>query len=64
MGTYTMEYVIREWKKGKLTAEQVIGQILLMLQEIKNHLAQIESRLGHLEQAPKPKPPASMQGRG
>jgi len=52
MGTYTLEHIIREWKKGGLTAEQVIGQILLMIQDIQKQLAQIESRLIRLEKLP------------
>lgn len=52
MGTYSLEYVIQGWKKGKLSAEQVIGQILLMIQEIRRQLAQIEARLARLEQPP------------
>jgi len=52
MGTYTLEHIIREWKKGELTADQVIGQILLMIQDIQKQLAQIESRLIRLEKLP------------
>lgn len=52
MGTYTLEHIIREWKKGELTAEQVIGQILLTIQDIQKQLAQIESRLIRLEKLP------------
>jgi hypothetical protein len=50
MGTYSLEHIIREWGKGKLTEEQVIGQLLLILQGIKKQLDLIESRLVHLEQ--------------
>jgi len=50
MGAYSLEHVIREWGKGNLTTEQVIGQILLMIQEIQTRLARIESKLAHLEQ--------------
>ena len=50
MGTYSLEHIIQEWGKGKLTEEQVVGQILLILQGIHKHLALLESRLGHLEQ--------------
>ncbi len=51
MGAYSLEHIIREWGKGNLTAEQVIGQILLVIQEMQTRLARIESRLAHLEQA-------------
>jgi len=50
MGTYSLEHIIREWGKGELTVEQVVGQILLVIQEIQVRLARIESRLARLEQ--------------
>ena len=53
MGTYTLDYIIREWGKGNLTAEQVIGQLLLVVQAIHRQLEHIESRLARLEQASK-----------
>jgi hypothetical protein len=53
MGAYSLEHIIREWGKGNLTVEQVIGQILLLIQEIQTRLAHIESRLAHLEQVSK-----------
>jgi len=33
MGTYSLEFIIREWGKGNLTIEQVLGQVLLLLQQ-------------------------------
>jgi hypothetical protein len=51
MGTYSLEHIIREWGKGELTAEQVIGQILLVIREIQARLTCIESRLARLEQS-------------
>jgi hypothetical protein len=53
MGTYSLEHILQEWGKGSLTAEQVIGQILLLIQEMQKQLAQIEARLVRLEQASK-----------
>jgi hypothetical protein len=53
MGTYSLEHIIREWKKAELTAEQVIGQILLKIQEMQKQLEQIETRLARLEQPAK-----------
>ena len=50
MGTYSLEHIIQEWGKGKLTEEQVMGQILLIIQGMLKQLALVESRLGHLEQ--------------
>lgn len=57
MGTYSLEHIIQEWGKSKLTEEQVIGQLLLILQGIKQQLELIESRLVHLEQLAKRQPP-------
>ncbi len=51
MGTYPLEYLIREWGKGALTEEQVIGQVLLLIQEARKQLAEIESKLLSLERA-------------
>ena len=48
MGTYPLETIIREWGREKLTTEQVVGQILLILQEIYKRLSEIEARLAAL----------------
>ena len=53
MGTYSLEHIIQEWGKGKLTEEQVIGQVLLILQEVKEQFARVEARLLRLEQTSK-----------
>ncbi len=45
MGTYGLENVIRGWEQGKLTSEQAIGQILLLLQELEERLLSLERRL-------------------
>lgn len=45
MGTYGLEGVIRAWGRGDLTAEQTIGQILLLLQELEERMRSIECRL-------------------
>lgn len=34
MGMYPLEELIRKWRLGELTVEQVIGQILLHLQRL------------------------------
>jgi len=57
MGTYTLEHIIQEWGKSKLTEEQVIGQILLILQGIHKQLALVEGRLARLEQVKREPPP-------
>ena len=53
MGTYPLETIIREWKNGKLTTEQTVGQVLLLIQEMQKRMAEIESRLFRCEQARK-----------
>jgi hypothetical protein len=50
VGTYPLETIIREWKNGKLTTEQTIGQVLLLIQEMKERMAEIEARLFRCEQ--------------
>jgi hypothetical protein len=45
MGTYGLEGVILAWEQGRLTTEQAIGQILLLLQEIEERLRSVEQRL-------------------
>lgn len=50
MGNYTLEYIIQEWGKGNLTAEQVIGQVLLWVQKLQERLDRAETRLFKLEQ--------------
>jgi len=45
MGTYGLEGVIRAWEREQLTAEQAIGQILLLLQELEERIGRIERRL-------------------
>lgn len=50
MGTYGLADVIRAWDQEQLTTEQVIGQILLLLQELEERLGSVEHRLErHLE---------------
>ncbi len=50
MGTYDLEHLIHEWGHGRLTEEQAIGQVLLMIRELRQQLAEIERRLLRLEQ--------------
>ncbi len=43
MGAYSLESVIQKWEQGKLTTEQAIGQLLLLVQSL-------SARVGVLEQ--------------
>lgn len=53
MGTYPLETTIREWANGKLTTEQAIGQILQLIQQMKEEIAELEARIYRCEQARK-----------
>ncbi len=44
MSAYPLEKVIQLWKAGKLTPEQAIGQILLLLQGLQKRLDELERR--------------------
>ena len=44
MGTYSLEEMIQRWYSEDLTAEQVIGQILQLLQELSQRVNDLESR--------------------
>jgi hypothetical protein len=46
MGHYGLEGVILAWKKGLLTTEQAIGQVLLLMQEFDRRLSRLEERNG------------------
>jgi len=45
MGTYGLEGVIRAWEQEQLTTEQAIGQILLLIGELKEQIQNLERRL-------------------
>ena len=45
MGTYGLEGVVRAWEQEQLTTEQAIGQILLLIKELKEQVQPLERRL-------------------
>ena len=49
MATYELETIIKLWEVEKLTAEQAIGQMLQLFQELKGQLREVEKRLRELE---------------
>jgi hypothetical protein len=51
MSTYGLDEVIKMWGAGKLTPEQAIGQILLLIQERDERLQELENRVSALRQA-------------
>jgi hypothetical protein len=44
MGTYSLDEMIQRWYAEDLTAEQVIGQILQVLQELTQRVNDLENR--------------------
>jgi len=42
MGTYGLKGAIQAWDMGKLTTEQAIGQILLLLMELHERITALE----------------------
>ena len=44
MSTYGLKLVIQMWSVDKLTAEQAIGQMLLLLQEMDERIKELENR--------------------
>jgi len=42
MSSYSLEEVIKRWEQGTLTSDQMIGQIILLIQ-------QLSARVGSLE---------------
>ena len=44
MGTYSLDEIIQRWFAEDLTAEQVIGQILQVLQELTQRVNDLENR--------------------
>ncbi len=44
MGNYSIEELIQRWFTEDLTAEQLIGQILQVLQELTRRVEELESR--------------------
>ena len=44
MGTYGLKGVLQAWELGKLTTEQAVGQILLLLVDLHERLTTLERR--------------------
>ena len=55
MGTYGLKGIIQAWDMDKLTTEQAIGQILLLLTDLHERITALEK-----EARAKPKHPASL----
>ena len=59
MSTYGLEEVIHKWEVGKLTVEQAIGQILLLIRERDERLQELERRVSAQSLAPDKEHPAA-----
>jgi hypothetical protein len=44
MGAYNLDTVLKKWERGELTAEQTIGQILLLLRAMTERIGQLETQ--------------------
>ena len=44
MGLYSLDELVQRWYTEDLTAEQVIGQILQVLQELTRRVEELESK--------------------
>ena len=44
MGTYSLEELLQRWYTEDLSAEQVMGQILQVLQELTRRVDELENR--------------------
>jgi hypothetical protein len=45
MGTYDLSEVIQAWEQERVTTEQAVGQILLLLQEMQERICSVEYRM-------------------
>jgi len=60
MGSYALTDVVKRWERGKLTTEQAIGQLLLLLQELSNRVGILEKN-AKIERNGKNKQPSAKE---
>lgn len=51
MGSYNFDELINLWEREKLTTEQAVGQVLLLLRSLSERIRDLERRLWKQEQA-------------
>jgi hypothetical protein len=51
MGNYNLDELITLWEREKLTTEQAVGQILLMLRALSEQIRDLERRWWRQDQA-------------
>lgn len=45
MGAYSIDELLQRWGQHDLTPEQVIGQMLLLMQELRRRVEELEQRM-------------------
>ena len=45
MSAYSLEEITKRWKKGTLTSEQAIGQLLQVVMELNGRVGTIEKKI-------------------
>lgn len=45
MSAYELDTVLKKWERGDLSAEQAIGQVLQLLQELSARVGQLERKV-------------------
>ncbi len=45
MGSYSYDEIMKRWRRGNLTAEQAIGQILQLIRNLSKRVGVLERRL-------------------
>ena len=51
MGSYNLDELITLWERDRLTTEQAVGQILLMLRSLNQQIRELERRWRRQDQA-------------
>ena len=51
MGNYNLDELITRWEREKLTTEQAVGQILLILRSLSERIRELERRHWRQKQA-------------
>jgi len=57
MSAYELDVVLKMWKRGDLSAEQAVGQVLLLLELLSRRVGDLEKKL--VEERPSATKPLS-----
>lgn len=61
MSAYELETVLKKWKRGDLSVEQAVGQLMLLLEALSARVGSLERKL--LEARPSSTKPLSEEGK-